>query len=38
RSYISTLRKNGGQIFNAIKLAVTGSPLMPEEIIRGVAT
>ena len=38
RSYISTLRKNGAQVFDAIKLAVIGSPLMPADIIGGLET
>lgn len=34
RSYISTMRKNGRNIFEGIKLAISGSPLMPSEIIQ----
>lgn len=34
RSYVSTLRKNGHNIFTALKSAVAGSPMMPEQIIR----
>ena len=33
RSYVSTLRKNGHNIFTALKSAVAGSPMMPEQII-----
>jgi transposase len=34
RSYISMMRKNGRNIFEGIKLAISGSPLMPSEIIQ----
>lgn len=38
RSYISTLRKNGRNIFNGIKSAISGEPLMPNDIIQGSST
>ena len=38
RSYISTLRKNGAQVFDAIKLSVIGSPLKPADIVPGLET
>ena len=33
-SYVSTIRKNEHNIFIALKAAVAGSPMMPEEILR----